>query len=92
MTQVFAKAALAAIVSAATSLLLVLAIVPALGGVVEGNALVMSILCPLVIAFPASAYTFWQKKRLADAMAGCPRPLWPLRRTVRLGDPELRPG
>lgn len=69
MTQVFAKAALAAIVSAATSLLLVLAIVPALGGVVEGNALVMSILCPLVIAFPASAYTFWQKKRLADAMA-----------------------
>ncbi len=69
MKQVFAKAALTAIASASISLLLVLTLVPALGGVVEGNALLMTILCPLVIAFPASAYTFWQKKKLDDAIA-----------------------
>lgn len=69
MKQVLAKAAFAALVSTTVSLLLVLTIVPAVGGVVEGNALVMSILCPLVIAFPASAYLFHQKRKLADALA-----------------------
>ena len=69
MKQVFAKAAFAAIASVAVSLLLVLTVVPAVGGVVEGNALVMSVLCPLVIAFPASAYLFYQKRKLADTLA-----------------------
>lgn len=68
MKQVLTKAALVAIASSAASLLLVLTIVPAVGGVVEGNALWMSILCPLAIAFPASAHTFLQKKKLAETI------------------------
>lgn len=53
--------------SAGVSLGLVLTIVPAVGGVVEGNAWLMSILCPVVIAGPASAFTFWQSDRLKAA-------------------------
>ena len=68
MKKILAKATLTAILSAAVSLALVLSIVPAIGGVVEGNALVMAVFCPLVIALPASAYTFLQKKKLADAL------------------------
>jgi diguanylate cyclase (GGDEF)-like protein len=37
--------------------------------VADGMALIMCIVCPLVIAWPASAYTFWQKERLAAALA-----------------------
>lgn len=69
MKQVFTKAALTTAASVAVSLLLVLTLVPAVGGVVEGNALVMSVLCPLVIAFPASAYLFHQKRELANTLA-----------------------
>lgn len=69
MKQLIAKAAAVAVGSALVSLMLVLAVVPAIGGVVEGNAIVMSIACPLAIAFPASLHAFWQKKRLADALA-----------------------
>jgi diguanylate cyclase (GGDEF)-like protein len=36
---------------------------------VDGWALAMCVLCPLVIAWPASAYTFWQKQKLTGAMA-----------------------
>lgn len=69
MKQVFAKATLIAIGSAAVSLLLVLTLVPAIGGVVEGNALLMTLVCPILIAFPASAHALWQKKKLTDALA-----------------------
>lgn len=68
MKQVLAKAALTAFASAAISLFLVTTIMPAVGGVIGPGDLAMSILCPLVIAFPASGYTFWQKKRLADTL------------------------
>lgn len=68
MKAIFWNAVLVALGATAASLLMVLTIVPAVGGVVEGNALVMSIACPLAIAFPASFYTFWQKKRLADTL------------------------
>ena len=68
MKQVLAKAALFAVVSAAASLLIVVALVPLIGGVVEGNALLMALLCPLVIAFPASGHTLWQKKKLSDTL------------------------
>ena len=67
MKQIFLKAAALAIASAAASFLIVITVVPAIGGVVEGNAVLMTLLCPLVIAFPASAYTFWQKEKVADA-------------------------
>lgn len=55
--------------SIATSLLLAITIVPALGGVVDGNAWLMCILCPLVIAYPASAWQFSQAMRLRRANA-----------------------
>ncbi|MCO5156199.1 MAG: GGDEF domain-containing protein [Aquamicrobium sp.] len=68
MKKVLAKATLTAILSATASLLLVLTIVPAIGGVVEGSALLMAVFCTLAIALPGSAYTFLQKKKLADAL------------------------
>ena len=59
-------------VTAATELVSVAAaatIVPALGGVVDGNAWLMCVLCPLVTAWPASTWTFWQSARLRQANA-----------------------
>ena len=42
-------------------------VVPALGGSVDGNAWLMLTICPLTIAWPASAFTFWQSERLKNA-------------------------
>jgi diguanylate cyclase (GGDEF)-like protein len=42
-------------------------VVPALGGVVDGNAWIMCTVCPVLIAWPASAFTFWQNDRLKSA-------------------------
>ena len=47
--------------------MLAIIVVPALGGVVDGNAWLMLTICPLTIAWPASAYTFWQGERLKSA-------------------------
>jgi len=69
MNQIIAKASLATVLSVAASLALVLMLVPSLGGVIEGSALLMATLCPMVIAFPASFYLFLQKKRLAETLA-----------------------
>ena len=69
MKQVFAKAAFTAIISAAVSLLLVLTIVPAAGGIVDGSRLAMATLCPLAISFPASFYLYYQKRKLAETLA-----------------------
>lgn len=56
-----------ALVSAAASLLLVLTVIPLLGGSVGGHGILMSIICPLVIAWPVSAYMFRQGQRLKQA-------------------------
>lgn len=69
MQQILLKSFLVAVVSAIASLAIVLTVVPAIGGVVEGNAFLMTIVCPLLIAGPASFHTFLQKKRLTDALA-----------------------
>lgn len=68
MTQIILKAAGAAALAVIASLLVVLTFVPMLGGSVDGNGLVMSVACPVVIAFPASAYLLRQKARLADTL------------------------
>ncbi|RST87452.1 GGDEF domain-containing protein [Aquibium carbonis] len=34
------------------------------GQVLEGNALLLSFLCPLFVAWPVSAYNYWQKRNL----------------------------
>ncbi len=59
-TAVTAAAVIVSVVAAAT-------IVPALGGVVDGNAWLMCVICPLVTAWPASTWTFWQSARLRQA-------------------------
>jgi diguanylate cyclase (GGDEF)-like protein len=68
MSKVFAQAALTTIASAAVSLFLVVMLLPVRGATVDGNALIMAVLCPLLIAFPASAHFFLQKKKLAEAI------------------------
>lgn len=69
MKEIVLKAAMVAAAAAAASLAIVLTVMPAIGGEVGGNAIFMSVLCPLVIAFPHSAHMFWQKRRLADTLA-----------------------
>lgn len=66
-STIFVKSAITAVTSMAASLLLVMIVVPMLGGSVDGNGLLMSIVCPLAIAWPASAYTFTQSARLQAA-------------------------
>lgn len=64
---VLLKSAVATVLSVAASLFLAVTIVPALGGVVDGNAWLMCVLCPLFIAFPVSAWQFRQTERLRAA-------------------------
>lgn len=67
MNSVVVRSGVVALASIVASLALALTIVPALGGTVDGNAWIMCILCPLIIAWPTSAYTFWQSDRLKAA-------------------------
>jgi diguanylate cyclase (GGDEF)-like protein len=67
MKRVFLKSTLAAFLSVVVSLLIVVLAVPAIGGVVDKGLLVMCIVCPVLAAWPASAYTFWQSERLHQA-------------------------
>ena len=67
MKSIFVRSGLVAFGAVAGSLLLVITIVPALGGVVDGNAWLMCIICPLATAWPTSAFTFWQSDRLKQA-------------------------
>jgi diguanylate cyclase (GGDEF)-like protein len=65
--KIIAKASAATLLSIAASLGLAATVVPLLGGVVDGNAWLMCVLCPLFIAFPASFWQFRQAQRLSDA-------------------------
>lgn len=67
MKSIILRASIVALVAVLGSLLAVVTIVPALGGVVDGNAWLMCTICPLVTAWPVSAYTFWQGDRLKQA-------------------------
>lgn len=60
MTAIFIKAGIATALSIVASL----AVVAGMGEQLSGNALWLPILCPVLIAFPASAFTYWQKDRL----------------------------
>jgi diguanylate cyclase (GGDEF)-like protein len=48
----------------ALSVVASLTVVAGIGVEIAGYSLWLPILCPLVIAFPASAFTYWQKQRL----------------------------
>jgi diguanylate cyclase (GGDEF)-like protein len=65
--KIILKSSLVAAGSTMASLAIVSLLVPALGGVVDGYAYLMSTVCPLVISWPASAFTFWQSDRLRRA-------------------------
>jgi diguanylate cyclase (GGDEF)-like protein len=61
------KSSTVTVLSIGASLLLAVTVVPALGGVVDGNAWLMCVLCPLFIAFPVSTWQFFQASRLRMA-------------------------
>lgn len=69
MKSILLKAAAASIASMVASLALAAILLPAMGGDFSGNAVLMSALCPLLIAFPASGVTFWHNERLRDLHA-----------------------
>jgi len=69
MRRVLLRSAGVAVLSVAVSLGMAMTIVPAIGGVVDGNAWLMCVLCPLLIAWPASAWQFWQHEQLRAARA-----------------------
>lgn len=56
-----------ACVSAGTSVLIAASVVPVLGGSYDGLGMWMSLICPLVIAFPASGWQFHQGEKLRKA-------------------------
>ncbi|MET3792047.1 GGDEF domain-containing protein [Aquamicrobium terrae] len=67
MALVIFKAFWTAIASAAASVLLALLVLPFFGATLGSLGLMMCIVCPLVIAWPASAYMFWQNDKLQAA-------------------------
>lgn len=66
MSRIFWKSTLVAFSSLAASILLAMTIVPALGGG-SANILMLLTICPLLIAWPASAFTLWQSEKLKAA-------------------------
>ena len=56
-----------ALSSLLASFFLASTLVPALGGVIESNGWLLLTICPLMIAWPASAFGFWQADRLKKA-------------------------
>ncbi len=62
--QTATKAAVVTALSVAASVSIVLLLVPMLGGHPDGPGFWMSVLCPLVIAAPASAWQFHQKETI----------------------------
>lgn len=68
---VISRAALAALVSLVASFSISYLVVPLMGGQLAGAGLVMTLVLPVVIAFPASAVQFWQfekTRRLKDSL------------------------
>jgi diguanylate cyclase (GGDEF)-like protein len=67
MNSIVVRSGIVALLAAVVSILLVATIVPALGGTVDGMAILMCILCPLATAWPVTAFTFWQSDKLKQA-------------------------
>lgn len=68
MKRIAAKATMAALLSAIVSVALGSIVFPGPYGLPDGAALFMCVLCPLVIAWPASGYMFWHRERLRSAL------------------------
>lgn len=87
------KASVAAFVSMAISLSAALILVPILGGHPDGPGFWMSVVCPLAIAWPASAYQFHQNENMRaarDAVAVMPAELERLHLELTAAHEELR--
>lgn len=67
MRSIFVKSGLVAVASALASVVIGATVLGLQGLTLTGNALVMTLLCPLLVAWPASARTFVQKERLREA-------------------------
>ena len=67
MKRIFLKSAGVAMASVFASFVIALILMPALGGALDGIAWLMLTICPLAIAWPASALSFWQRERLRNA-------------------------
>ncbi len=69
MKLVLFKAAVATFMSIIASLVICWAVLSLAGGGINWFPVIMSILCPLLIAFPTCTYTFYQNHRIALAHA-----------------------
>ncbi|MDG4878490.1 GGDEF domain-containing protein [Mesorhizobium sp. WSM4935] len=67
MSRIFLKAAAVAFASVAVSLSLTLIVVPAMGFPMSRTVWLASTVCPLMLAWAASAGSFWQSDRLQNA-------------------------
>ncbi|MCC2687494.1 MAG: hypothetical protein K0S21_297 [Rhizobiaceae bacterium] len=67
MSPILLKSALVAFSSLIASFFLAFTMVPALGGDIDGNAWLLLTICPLMLAWPASAFGLWQADRLKNA-------------------------
>ncbi|AZO72495.1 MULTISPECIES: GGDEF domain-containing protein [unclassified Mesorhizobium] len=67
MSRIILKSAVVAFASVAASLLLTLVVVPAMGFPVSRTVWLTATICPLMLAWIASAGTFWQSDRLKNA-------------------------
>lgn len=67
MKSVIFRSGLIAAGSALASLAIASVVVPMAGGTVDGYALLMCVVCPLVVAWPASGWTLYQGRRLRSA-------------------------
>lgn len=68
MKLIATKATVVALMSILASIAISAIVFPGPYGPFDGYAWIMCIACPLAIAWPASAYTFWQKERLRNAL------------------------
>ena len=92
MKMILLKSAVVAVGAMVGSLLVAVTVVPMLGGVVDGNAWLMCIVCPLATAWPASAYTVLAERAAESGacrnsptpMPSSPTPIaaWPKRRAA----------
>lgn len=67
MPAIFIRSLLIAIASMVASLGIAAIVLPATGGTFDLRAILMCTLCPLAIAWPASAHAMLQKRRLHEA-------------------------
>ncbi len=67
MSRILAKSIAVTVLALLASLAISFTFVPMLGGEVSGAGLVMTIVCPIAVALPASTLHYWQSERLRRA-------------------------